>query len=219
MFRQEQEATNVTGRRNLMLLIGACLAVMSHSGRPHSQVPDPGIAAQAPVPGSGHHYIGIGAETVNPADGSLTFDLPIELPTGRGISMTFGIRYSGNEDYFPTNSCWGAPCSTQNQLSWLAMWQGGYSDIQNGPWSYTVPMMASKASTQSQLYSQQESGISCPGGIPTGDNGGGPEMCPYSCMSTGSVVFRVTGWQAGLPAGWRDLSRQHQLEWVGERLS
>ena len=33
-----------------------------------AQVPDPITAAAAPVPGSGHHYIGTGVETVNPAD-------------------------------------------------------------------------------------------------------------------------------------------------------
>jgi hypothetical protein len=48
-----------------------------------AQVPDPLVANQAPVAGVGHHYIGIGAETVNPADGSLTFDLPIMTPDGR----------------------------------------------------------------------------------------------------------------------------------------
>jgi hypothetical protein len=54
-----------------------------------AQVPDPVSAAQVPQ-GDGHHYIGMGAETVNPADGSVSFDLPIQLPAGRGISMPFG---------------------------------------------------------------------------------------------------------------------------------
>jgi hypothetical protein len=51
--------------------------------------------AQAPVPGVGHHYIGMGTETVNPADGSVSFDLPIQTPPGRGHSFPFGIHYSG----------------------------------------------------------------------------------------------------------------------------
>jgi len=52
-----------------------------------AQVPDPLVATQAPVAGAGHHYIGTGAETVNPADGSLTFDLPIQTPAGRALSF------------------------------------------------------------------------------------------------------------------------------------
>src|SRR5262249_52523029 len=68
-----------------------------------AQVPDPINAAQAPIPGSEHHYIGMGGETVNPADGSVSFDLPIQLPPGRGITMPFGIRYTGVEQRYLTN--------------------------------------------------------------------------------------------------------------------
>jgi hypothetical protein len=60
-----------------------------------AQVVDPVTMAQAPVPGVGHHYIGMGTETVNPADGSVSFDLPIQTPPGRGHSFPFGIHYSG----------------------------------------------------------------------------------------------------------------------------
>src|SRR5438128_1864695 len=59
-----------------------------------AQIVDPVTAAQAPVPGVGHHYIGVGSETVNPADGSLTFDLPIQVPAGRQLNVPFGIHFS-----------------------------------------------------------------------------------------------------------------------------
>jgi hypothetical protein len=72
------------------------------SGAANAQVPDPVQSALAPIPGSAHHYIGVGGETVNPADGSVTFDLPIELPNGRGLTMPFGIKYSGPEDRYLT---------------------------------------------------------------------------------------------------------------------
>jgi hypothetical protein len=42
-----------------------------------AQVPDPVTTASAPIPGAGHHYIGTGGETVNPADGSFSFNLPL----------------------------------------------------------------------------------------------------------------------------------------------
>ena len=64
------------------------------------QVPDPVTAASAPIPGVGHNYIGMGAETVNPADGSVSFDLPLIPPTGRGLSFPFGIRYSSQEPFY-----------------------------------------------------------------------------------------------------------------------
>src|ERR1700730_15710622 len=56
-----------------------------------AQVPDPVADSQVPIPGVGHHYIGIGAETVNPADGSLSFYLPLQPPPGRGLYFPFGI--------------------------------------------------------------------------------------------------------------------------------
>ncbi len=68
------------------------------------QVPDPVVTAQAPVPGVGHHYIGIGAETVNPADGSLSFDLPIQPRPGRQISFPFGIHYNSSERFSPSGT-------------------------------------------------------------------------------------------------------------------
>jgi hypothetical protein len=65
-----------------------------------TQVPDPVMAAEAPVPGSGHDYIGVATETVNPADGSVTFDLPLGLPKGRELSLPLAIHYSSGSDYF-----------------------------------------------------------------------------------------------------------------------
>jgi len=56
-----------------------------------AQVVDPVTAAQAPVPGAGHHYVGIGSETVNPADGSVTFELPIGTPAGRELSESSNL--------------------------------------------------------------------------------------------------------------------------------
>jgi hypothetical protein len=65
-----------------------------------AQVPDPVVAASTSTPGSGHNYIGLANETVNPADGSLTFDLPMPLPPGRGISLPFSIHYDSGLMYY-----------------------------------------------------------------------------------------------------------------------
>jgi hypothetical protein len=80
--------------RTRMALLGTItVAIIWASSESVAQVPDPVMAAQAPVSGSGHNYIGLATETVNPADGSLTFDLPLPLPPGRGISLPFSIHY------------------------------------------------------------------------------------------------------------------------------
>jgi hypothetical protein len=90
--------------RRFRLLVAIVMPVMfAYVPALFAQVADPVIAAEAPVPGSGHSYIGLGSETVNPADGSLTFDLPLKTPPGRQISMNFGIRFSGSEQFHLTN--------------------------------------------------------------------------------------------------------------------
>lgn len=108
----------------------------------HAQVPDPATTSQAPVPGDGHHNIGIGAETVNPADGSLTFDLPLRPAKGRQLDFNFGIRFSsGNEQYYLSNQASQGP-----QLGWM---QWGFlqsTPLQVSGWSYDVPFMTGQAS-------------------------------------------------------------------------
>ena len=65
-----------------------------------AQVTDPINAARAPVPGAGHDYIGTATETVNPADGTPSFYLPIQTPPGRQLSLSFGIRYNGAAPFY-----------------------------------------------------------------------------------------------------------------------
>jgi len=105
-----------------------------------AQVVDPVTSAQAPVPGVGHHYIGMGTETVNPADGSVNFDLPIQTPTGRGLSFPFGIHYAEAEPFFLSNNAsgpsfgWTTPAANA-QLSPFDL---------NG-WSYELPNYQAQA--------------------------------------------------------------------------
>lgn len=115
-------------RRWLLL---ACLGVavsLLFNRISFGQVPDPVTAAEAPQPGSGHHYIGIGEETVNPATGQLSFDLPIQTPSGRGLSFPFGITYGSPELFYIVN--------TGGSLSWQFRASSPYEV--NG-WSYKLP--------------------------------------------------------------------------------
>jgi hypothetical protein len=164
-------ATNTTlslfGRRacGLALLLFLCAAVKA-------QVPDPVNAAMAPQPGEGHHYIGIGAETVNPADGTLSFDLPIQPPPGRGLTMPFGIRYSGPQEFSITNLN-GEP-GTLNWLDWIGLPMQFYG------WQYDLPLLTAQnkiMGTASEIV----------------QNGNSPTGLSYiagQCDGTGNYVFR-----------------------------
>lgn len=166
----------------------------------HSQVPDPGMAASAPVPGSGHNYIGIGAETVNPADGSVSFNLPLDPPTGRNISASFGIRYSGNEQYYPSNGCGNnAPCNTQGTFGWHSFWEFGHPPYQIEGWGYTLPILTAQTSIFANGYVYQQS--ACPNSNRQITVTNGYE-CQNTCYSASNYVFQgLNGPQYSLPIG------------------
>jgi hypothetical protein len=139
----------------------------------NAQVPDPTFSAEAPVSGVGHHYVGLGAETVNPADGTLTFDLPIEPPAGRQISMKFGIRFSVNEQEYLSN-----PGGFSGSLSWTPI----YDTTQVGGWTYELPSLATQTSAIASAYIPYNG---CPNGV-----------CAYSldrCIGNDTYVFRGLG--------------------------
>ncbi len=94
-----------------------------------AQLPDPITTAQAPVPGVGHHYVGIGAEIVNPADGSISFELPIQTPPGRQLSFPFGIRFSSSELFSISN----------NNNGWFYWMTPPAPPFQLKGWSYELP--------------------------------------------------------------------------------
>jgi RHS repeat-associated protein len=120
--------TGVSLRRYLVWFRIVFLAVIFVTGTSSAQVSDPVVTALAPTQGAGHHYIGLGAETVNPADGSVSFDLPIPTPPGRQLSFPFGIHYGSTE-----------PFSVGN-LAGTLLWQGSLTPPFNlYGWSYELP--------------------------------------------------------------------------------
>lgn len=105
-----------------------------------AQVPDPTIAAMAPIGGAGHDYIGFGSETVNPADGSFTFNLPLNLPSGRQVNLPFGLRYAPYEQYYlGTNGISG-------DLNWRLV---PSAPFQFYGWAYLLPSYSAQAYTES----------------------------------------------------------------------
>lgn len=59
-----------------------------------AQVVSPADIAQKPISGAGHDYIHMLEETVNPADGSVSLDIKVPMPAGRGISLPFSLTYN-----------------------------------------------------------------------------------------------------------------------------
>ena len=99
----------------------AILSLMFWPIAGRAQIGDPTLAGQAVNPQSEHNYIGIGGENVNPADGSVSFNLPIQPPTGRGLTMPFSISYASPESFFVTNqncNSQGNNCTSGTNLAW-----------------------------------------------------------------------------------------------------
>ena len=131
------------------------------------QVPDPTLASMAHMPGSAHEYIGTGQETVNPADGSLEFNLPIQPPAGRQLSIPFAIHYRASMYYFLSSVNVGG-VDTYPALTWLPI-PGG------GSWDYSVPSLAFQADIARAWYSA---------------TGQGQTFQYHQCDETSNFVFR-----------------------------
>jgi len=125
--------------RSRFLLFSLLAFALSFAPVAFAQVPDPVVAAQAPQPGSEHSYIGLGAETVNPADGQVSFDLPIHTPAGRQLGFPFGIHYSHAEGSHLSNQ-------NTNQFNWTGSSSAG--NVVEG-WSYDLPYLTGQTFVQS----------------------------------------------------------------------
>src|SRR5215467_4053572 len=172
--------------RSLLFASLALVALALMGPSTYAQVPDPVVAAEAPREGVGHHYIGNGVETVNPADGTVNFNLPLTPPAGRQISFPFGIRYTGSAQFFLSNSG-----SHTSQLYWYPSDTFGSGPVQVGGWSYDAPTLSA---TTSIFWSATIPNNGCPNGV-----------CTYStnyCFGNDSYVFRgLDGNQYSLPLG------------------
>ena len=75
-----------------------------------------------PIPGAGHDYIQMLAETVNPANGSLSLHINLPTAPGRELSLPFGLSYGTG------SACVPGPV-------------GNWSPCGGGGWNTTVPYM------------------------------------------------------------------------------
>lgn len=120
----------------------AVLLMIGFSIPGRAQIVNRVTAAQEVNPNSEHQYIGVGGESVNPADGSLTFDLPIQPPPGRQLSLPFRIRYSSPLSMYVTNTHpWSEPYDNSS-IFWSLPQnrQKGYIFQVDG-WDYMLPSL------------------------------------------------------------------------------
>ncbi len=89
-----------------------CLLIGVIAG-PHlqAQVMNVSGANSEPQPGTGHDYIGLLNETVDPATGSLSVKIGIDLPKGRGLNIPFSINYNSKLAYQIVDSGSAVRCS------------------------------------------------------------------------------------------------------------
>jgi len=127
--------------RGLVLLTVAILLTAAL----RAQMPSSSSTTSTPVPGVGHDYLGAIAETVNPANGSVSIRITATMPPGRGLTLPFSFAYDSNGVNYVTPSvggglAWEIPSSTivstggwsesvpvvsANYLAWTATREGG----------------------------------------------------------------------------------------------
>ena len=83
----------------------------------------------APLPGAGHNYTQAVNETVNPANGSVSFRLDTGVPKGRGLTVPLTLAYDSN----------GAAHAISLSPQPLATWVSNMGGM--GGWSFLVPSL------------------------------------------------------------------------------
>jgi len=120
-----------------VIVIALLLAALSPTAS--AQLPQPSDTTAVPILGAGHDYLSGPAETVSPANGSVSIRVPAILPPGRGITLPYALTYdstvyymsgnrAGNPQWFTVNSPflsqgWGEsiPIVSAREASWTTI--------------------------------------------------------------------------------------------------
>ncbi|WP_263359538.1 RHS repeat domain-containing protein [Acidicapsa ligni] len=109
--------------RNLQFPLTLVVLLMTYTIA-YSQVISLGDQVSRPLPGSGHDYIHGLAETVNPANGTLSIKIDLPTPKGRGLTLPLSITYNSGEMYNPISL---QPGTSQDEFNTNRSF-GGWSD-------------------------------------------------------------------------------------------
>ncbi|MGB6625302.1 MAG: hypothetical protein WBE43_10995, partial [Candidatus Acidiferrales bacterium] len=113
----------------ILFMVPACWA----------QLPQAGDTTSPPTPGVGHDYIHAPAETVNPANGSVSVRIPVRIAAGRELMVPFNFAYDSSGAFY-----YGLPPGGVGQPALRATTGVPFSQ---GGWSYTLPMMTYNTET------------------------------------------------------------------------
>lgn len=128
-----------------LLVIVAFVALLGSSSWAQAGLPMMSDTTATPVPGVGHDYIHAPLETVNPANGSVSIRIPVQLPPARGLNIPFSIAYDSNGSfYFGQDS--------NGYLGLHAVTGVNGVPFTSGGWSYSVPMLTFQTVNWSQTY-------------------------------------------------------------------
>jgi RHS repeat-associated protein len=107
-----------------------------------------------PVPGADHDYIHQLAETVNPANGTLSIRINVPVPKGREITIPFAFEYDSNSAHHYIGA------STGNGTV-AAQWTDNYSVVGSGGWSYDVPHLEMSDNSFNYMLPNQPPPTTC----------------------------------------------------------
>ena len=118
-----------------------------------AQLPAITNSTSTPVAGVGHDYIHAPLETVNPANGSVSIRIPIQLPPARQLNVPFNFAYDSNGAFYVGMAPNLGYHATRNV------------PFYNGGWSYTLPMVTFQGTdwTESWVVGQGSNSGSCSG--------------------------------------------------------
>lgn len=93
------------------------------------QVSEVNNSTSTPIPGTGHDYIRMLNETVNPANGSVSLRIQVPVSPGRRLTLPFAFGYDSSGAYAPQGDGNGNVARTAD---------GDY--LNEAGWSYVVPL-------------------------------------------------------------------------------
>ncbi len=116
-----------------------------------AQLPNATNTTATPSPGD-HDYLHSVAETVNPANGSVSVRIPVRMPQGRQLTLPLSFAYDSNGAFYIGQlSVGGAP-----------VYRTTNTGSSNGGWSYGVPSMSISGGTW-QIPGSYDHMITCYG--------------------------------------------------------
>ncbi len=144
MFRLAAPCTLAVIVRNASRVLFAVCLLLVCAPLSFSQITQVTDDQTTPIAGAGHNYISSVNETVNPANGSVSFRLDLDPPKGRGLTLPLISAYDSNGAVHAV-----AKYPSPQQASWTDNNGFGY-----GGWSLTLPMLSWSARTVTDPHNQ-----------------------------------------------------------------